>query len=209
MKNSLVACFVIAFSIVFLSFQEEKYPTLRIGSSIPNADLKMKDVSGQQFSLNEIKGPYGLLVIFTAQTCPFVVGSEGSEGWEKRYPLIYEYTQTAKVGMALVNSNEANRGTVDSFEEMVARAKEKNFQAKYLLDKDAQLANSFGAKTTPHVFLFDKKSKLVYKGAIDDNVKSHAEVQHHYLRNALSDLAAGKKIRVNETAPKGCGIKRK
>jgi hypothetical protein len=209
MRKNLLFPVLLITGLIFTSFQEEKYPTIKNGASIPESTRKMKDVSGQEFSLNDCKGVNGLVVIFSCNTCPFVLGNGGdSEGWESRYPLVYEYSKTAKVGFVLINSNEAKRSAGDGFEDMVTRSKEKNYQWKYLLDNGSVLANAFGAKTTPHAFLFDKKGKLVYRGAIDDNVKNSNDVKKHYLRDALSDLASSKKIRVNETSPQGCSIKR-
>ena len=78
----------------------------------------------------------------------------------------------------------------------------------YLLDERSELANILGAKTTPHVFMFDKTSKLVYKGAIDDNYKSAAKVKNFYLENAIKSLSADKIIEVSKTEAIGCSIKR-
>jgi thioredoxin-related protein len=72
--------------------------------------------------------------------------------------------------VVLVNSNEAKRDQGDSFADMQARYKEKNYSGSYVLDAEHKVADAFGARTTPHVFLFDKDMKLAYKGAIDDNV---------------------------------------
>ena len=70
------------------------------------------------------------------------------------------------------------------------------------------MANAFGAKTTPHVFLFDKDMKLVYDGAIDDNYKDGSQVKSNYLVNALNNLEQGKEIDPNNTKALGCSIKR-
>jgi hypothetical protein len=112
------------------------------------------------------------------------------------------------VGVAFVNSNEAKRDNGDSFAEMQARYKEKGYSGAYLLDEKHVVADAFGARTTPHVFLFDKNMKLVYKGAIDDNVSSAAEVKERWLHNAIENLASGKAIDPALTRNIGCSIKR-
>ena len=86
--------------------------------------------------------------------------------------------------------------------------REQAYKSFYVVDNNSELANAFGAKTTPHVFLFDKDMKLVCKGAIDDNVKNAAEVKDAYLMNAMRLLALGNKIPTNETKATGCSIKR-
>jgi hypothetical protein len=78
----------------------------------------------------------------------------------------------------------------------------------YLLDEKSRLANAFGAKTTPHVFLFNSVDKLVYKGSIDDNHKDINQVKNFYLKDAMKQSATGKKVFPNETKAVGCSIKR-
>jgi hypothetical protein len=183
-------------------------PDLQIGTMAPKAELKMKDVSGKELSLKEIAGRNGLLVIFSCNTCPFVVGSDGSEGWEGRYPELAAYSQRYGVGVVFVNSNEAKRDKGDSFADMQARYKEKKYSGAYVLDEKSVLADAFGARTTPHVFLFDKNMKLAYKGAIDDNVGSAAAVKERWLHNAIDKVAQGMAADPATTRNTGCSIKR-
>lgn len=210
MKRTLFASAALAFAIAMSSFvmQDEK-PILEIGAIAPMQDSKMTSVNGRELSLTDIKGNNGLLVIFSCNTCPFVVGEEGrGEGWEGRYRDLQVTAGGTGIGMVLVNSNEAKREGADSMEEMKKRAKEKTYRSHYVLDKNSQLADAFGARTTPHVFLFDKDMKLVYKGAIDDNYEKASEVKEHWLQNAMKNLAAGKAIEPNSTRQLGCSIKR-
>jgi len=182
---------------------------LELGASLPMPEYKMQEVSGKEIVLKDIKKEKGLLVVFSCNSCPFVVGNgETSEGWEGRYNNLGDVAARRNIGMILVNSNEAKRDGDDSFEKMQARAKEKAYRVLYALDKNSALANAFGAKTTPHVFLFDQNLKLVYKGAIDDNVGSAASVKERYLIDAISSVGAGEEIKVKETKPMGCSIKR-
>ena len=182
---------------------QAQHRQLEINEKTTLLDYKMKDISEKMLSLNEIKKENGLLVIFSCNTCPFVLA------WEDRYPLIGQWAEENKVGLVLVNSNYQKRAGDDSFEAMQIHAKDKNYNCYYTVDHESQLANAWGAQTTPHVFLFDKTFQLVYKGAIDDNFRSATEVKEHYLKNALANLGAGKEIQVKETPPKGCSIKRK
>ena len=184
-------------------------PELAIGASAPLADQAMKNVDGAMMSLASSKGEKGLLVVFSCNTCPFVVGNgEKSEGWEGRYNDLAKFAARNDIGMVLVNSNEAKRGGDDSFEAMVAHAQKNRYTMPYLLDEKHKLADAFGATKTPHVFLFDGALKLVYRGAIDDNVSRAKEVKEHYLRNALTQLGKGAPIAQPETAAMGCSIKR-
>jgi hypothetical protein len=78
----------------------------------------------------------------------------------------------------------------------------------YLVDNDAKLADAFGARTTPHVYLFNRNLKLAYRGSIDDNVNRATEVKKEYLQMAMKQMAADKKIKTQETKAVGCSIKR-
>lgn len=183
--------------------------TIDLGTACPMTDVKMKAIDNLSKSLTDCKSENGLLVVFSCNTCPFVVGDgANSEGWDGRYNQVYDKATASKVGMVLVNSNHAKRDKGDSFDDMVARAQAKAFKMDYVLDEESALANAFGAKTTPHVFLFDKNMKLVYRGSIDDNVGKAADVKDKYLETALTNLANGKKIKNNDTKPIGCSIKR-
>jgi hypothetical protein len=200
----------ILFALLSTSFMiGQSTETLKIGSNAPATDIKMTDISGGQYSLADLKKAGGLLVIFSCNGCPFVVGSEGSEGWEGRYAELAKIAEANNIGMALINSNEAKRDKGDDLKSMKTRAEEHGFSSvKYLLDSNSQVANAFFARTTPHVYLFDGTMKLVYKGAIDDNVDDSKKVKEPYLKNAIQNLAAGKKIKPEETKPVGCSIKR-
>jgi hypothetical protein len=192
----------------FTLMPHDPLPDMAIGASMPAADQKMKDVSGKEITLKEAMGRFGVLVVFTCNTCPFVVGSEGSEGWEGRYPELASYAQRYGVGVVLVNSNEAKRADGDSFGDMQKRYTDKKYVGSYVLDAGNIVADAFGARTTPHVFLFNKDQKLVYKGAIDDNVGSAAGAKEHYVQNAIANMAEGRTIDPATTRNIGCSIKR-
>lgn len=191
-----------------LTVPHDPLPDLAIGTPMPASDVRMKDVSGKEITLKDAMGRSGLLVVFSCNTCPFVVGSEGSAGWEGRYPELAAYSQRYGVGVVFVNSNEAKREAGDGFADMQARYKEKKYGGSYVLDAGHKVADAFGARTTPHVFLFDKDLKLAYKGAIDDNVGDAAAVKEHFVQNAIAHLAEGKAIDPAITRNIGCSIKR-
>ena len=180
-----------------------QYPVLEIGDQLPKSEKMQSTSTDQMLDLKSLAGENGLLVIFSCNTCPFVIA------WEDRYPMVNEIAQKNKVGFALINSNYLKRDGDDSFEAMAQHAKSHDYKWPYLVDKESKLANAFGAQTTPHVFLFDKNMKLVYKGAIDDNYKNASEVEVFYLKDALNSLGEGNEIKIKETRNLGCSIKRK
>lgn len=188
---------------------KDELKSLEVGDKAPMTDYQMMDVYGNSHSLQSLVGEKGLLVIFSCNTCPFVVGREGkSEGWEGRYKEMHKAASGYGFGSVLVNSNEAMRDNDDSKEAMMRQIKEKGYTMPYVIDKNHQLADAFGARTTPHVYLFDGNMALVYVGAIDDNVDNAKAAKEHYLINALEAVASGKAVEVTSTKPIGCGIKR-
>jgi hypothetical protein len=200
----------IAFSLVtilsFSSFNSRE--SIKIGAKAPLSEHKMKDVSEKEYSIKELNQENGILIIFSCNTCPFVVGSKDNDGWENRYNELYETCKKNNIGMVLVNSNEAKRKGDDSFEEMKNHSIENKYKSAYIMDKNHKLADAFGASTTPHVFLLNHSLELVYKGAIDDNVSSKKEVKSKWAIDAITSLEKGEKITNSSTRNSGCSIKR-
>jgi len=76
----------------------------------------------------------------------------------------------------------------------------------FLFDVDGKIARSYGAKTTPSFFVIDREGKLVYQGAMDDQVFADQALGHEYMKSALDDLTAGRHVQAAETQPQGCAI---
>ena len=200
-KSSLfIFCFILTFCFAFQGVEKTTEP-LALGAETPKTDLKMKDVSGIEISLDDIKKENGLLVIFSCNTCPFVLA------WEDRYPGLAEICEKNNVGMVLVNSNEAKRNDDDSMAEMKKHASEKNYKCYYAVDENSVLADSFRAKATPHVFLFGKDLKLVYRGAIDDSWENEHMVTRVYLEDAIECTLDGIEVDYPEIPAVGCTVK--
>jgi thioredoxin-related protein len=172
---------------------------LPIGSSLPNADVKMKDISGKEISFKDATKKNGLLVMFSCNTCPIV------HQYEERTVEACKSALASEVGVILLNSNEANRKNGDSYEDMQDYAKEKSYSFHYVLDNKSAMADAFGANRTPECFLFNKEGKLVYHGAIDDNPDGGGKP---YLTWAIKGLVKGDKIDPENTRSVGCTIKR-
>lgn len=174
---------------------------LGLNAPLPLADEKMKDVSGKEVSLNSAKTTKGLLVIFSSNACPYVKLSE------TRIKELTDNCLKQGIGAIIINSNEGQRAEEDSFDEMVKHASDKKYTCPYVLDTNSKLADAFGAARTPQCFLFNSKG-LIYKGAIDDNVKDVDLVKVHYLKDAINALAKNETPKIQETKSIGCTIKR-
>lgn len=199
-------CFGLLTSLSAQSWSDNE---LAIGDKAPSSDMKMMNIDGQEWSLVDMAGENGILVIFSCNTCPFVVGREGkSEGWEDRYNPLASFARAKGIGTVLVNSNEAKRKGDDSLTEMKKHAVDEGYVMPYVVDANHKLADAFGARTTPHVYLFDGEFRLVYRGAIDDNVNDASEVENRYVEDAITRLVSDKKIKPDVTKAIGCSIKR-
>ncbi|MEO5889314.1 MAG: thioredoxin family protein [Ferruginibacter sp.] len=189
---------IAAISILSFTFNEP----LPIGSLLPKGDVKLKDISGRQISLGELKKKNGLLVMFSCNTCPYVIKNQ------QRTRAICAYAQKMDLGVIVLNSNTGNRNDEDSYSAMQEYAKQQKYNWIYAVDEKNELADAFGASRTPECFLFNKDLKLVYRGAIDNNPADEGHVSRKHLQIAIDEMLAEKEIEVKETRSVGCGIRR-
>jgi peroxiredoxin len=200
MKLFLLTIFAVS-TIAITSYAQNQTP-ISLDAPAPKAELKMKDISGKQITLKDVAGKNGLLVMFSCNTCPYVIKNQ------ERTKAICEYAMKNGFGVVIINSNEDLRDGDDSYESMKTYAKSQGYKWSYVVDKNSEVANAFGATRTPEIFLFNNVNKLVYHGAIDDNPSDAANVKREHLKEALNDLKAGKEISVKESKSVGCSIKR-
>lgn len=198
---AIAALVTIAFSPVASYAQSAE--KLNPGDGIPGMDISMKNVNGGTTNLQNSIGENGLLVMFSCNTCPFVIKNQPITAKAMKLAAAY------KVNMVIVNSNEAKRDGDDSYDAMKKYAQAQNYTVPYVIDESSKLADLFGANHTPEVFLFNSKGKLVYKGAMNDNPSSPDSYKVFYLENAIKATAGGMEVNPKTTKSIGCSIKRK
>jgi peroxiredoxin len=173
--------------------------TLQIGDQAPDFYLKATD--GKQYGLCDFSDARILVVFFTCNHCPYVLGSdEGTRKTVDQYKL-------QGVSFVAINSNSPNTYTEDSFENMVLRMSENHFPWIYLHDETQEVALAYGALKTPHFYVFDEARKLVYTGRAVDQPRDVSKITVNDLEQALSELVAGNSVSVPVTNPIGCTIK--
>ncbi|HVI48259.1 MAG TPA: redoxin family protein [Chitinophaga sp.] len=188
---------------IFLSVHHpEKGMPIEPGAAIPLPDATWTDVSGKEVSLNSIKSNNGLLVVFAGNHCPYMQRNQ------IRLHQVCSFAHRNNIGVVMVNSNEDERTTTESFAAMKAYAAEQKFSWHYIIDKKAALAAAFDAERIPECYLFDKTGRLVYKGAVDDNPGNADAVKIHYLQNAINEILGGKSVSVSTSSNTGCSIRR-
>ncbi len=138
-----------------------------------------------------------LVLVFTCNHCPV------AQAYQNRLIAVEKDYEPKGVQVVAVNVNNIEP---DRLPAMKQRAKEKAFNFPYLYDATQKIGHDYGATVTPHVFVLDKDRKIVYMGAVDDNMKAD-KVKTHYLRDALEALLAGKAPPRTVTQQFGCTIK--
>ena len=173
--------------------------TIEIGQQAP--DFRLPATDGKIYQLSDFEDSDFLVVFFTCNHCPYVLGSD-----EVTRQTVLKY-QDKSVRFIGINSNSANTYPEDDFEHMVSRMEENKFPWIYLRDESQNVVRSYGALKTPHFFVFDKTRKLVYTGRGVDHPRDAGLITINDLDRALSELCAGKSISIAVTNPIGCNIK--
>jgi peroxiredoxin len=164
-------------------------------------DFRLPSTEGKEYSLSDFDHFKFLVIFFTCNHCPYVIGSD-----EVTRATAVKYRGRG-VGFVGINSNSENTYAEDSFPNMVKRMKKYDFPWVYLYDQSQDVAKSYGALRTPHFYVFDEERKLVYTGRGVDNPRDTSRMTINNLDNVLDELTSGKKISVQMTNPIGCNIK--
>jgi peroxiredoxin len=164
-------------------------------------DFRLPSTEGKEYSLADFDKFKYLVVFFTCNHCPYVIGSdELTRATAEKY-------KSRGVGFAGINSNSENTYPEDSFPNMVKRMQLNNFPWVYLYDKSQEIAKAYGALRTPHFYVFDENRKLVYTGRGVDNPRDTSRMTVNNLDIVLDELTGGRSISQQLTNPIGCNIK--
>ena len=173
--------------------------TLAIGERAPAFSLPATD--GKTYSLDDFRDSPYLVVFFTCNHCPFVIGSD------EVTRATAEKFMPQGVAFVGINSNSEKTHATDSFEHMVERMKEHKFPWVYCYDESQEVALAYGALRTPHFYVFDQERKLAYTGRGVDTPRDTSTMTVNDLENALTELVAGKPVTTPATNPIGCNVK--
>ena len=188
----LIVTFVLIFAVRIGTGKEHK---VELEKSVQN--LTLKDVTGKTHSLKKLsKEKRATAVIFIATQCPV------SDDYNERMAKLFKDYKDKDVQFIGINSNRQ-----ESVKEIAKYNKKHGLDFTILKDPDNKVADYFGAKRTPEVYLLDDRLFLHYHGAIDNN---RHNPDTHYLRSALDLMIAGAEIPddLKETKVVGCTIKR-
>ncbi|UOQ71098.1 thioredoxin family protein [Hymenobacter cellulosilyticus] len=168
------------------------------------ADFKLKNVDGKTVSLADNKTAKGYIVVFTCNTCPY------AKAYESRIIELHQKYASKGYPVVAINPNDEASVPGDSFAEMKARAASKKYPFPYLQDATQQVARTYGATRTPHLYVVTRQGSdfvVSYIGAIDDNSEDAKLVKTKYVEQAMTDILAGKPAATSSTKAIGCTIK--
>jgi peroxiredoxin len=174
----------------------------QVGDEV-SSDFSLKNIDGEMVAMANYPDAKGYVIVFTCNHCPYSIAYE-----DRLIELDKKYKELGYPVIA-INPNDPAIVPEDSYENMITRAKEKNFTFPYLFDEGQKVYPQYGATKTPHVYVVNKTeagNKIAYVGAIDDN-KNADEVTKNYLADALDALVAGEQPAEPYTKAFGCSVK--
>jgi peroxiredoxin len=200
MKNIKFSSLLLVLSVLLLfAGRPMKY---EVGDRV--SEFKLKNVDGKMISLSDYKSGKGVIVIFDCNTCPY------SKAYNDRIIGLNKKYASQGFPVVTINANSPEISSGDSFDQMVALAKKKNYDFPYLVDESQAVARAFGATNTPHVFVLKKDGSdftVAYIGAIDNNSRDAGAADKKYVEDAVDALLSGKEVPATRTKAIGCGIK--
>lgn len=168
----------------------------------PAPGFTLPATDGQTYTLADIAGPKGTLVMFICNHCPFVLAildrilRDGSE------------LQGMGIGVAAICSNDPVAYPEDNFANMTRMAQEKGFPFPYLHDASQSVARAYDAVCTPDFFGFNADMGLQYRGRLDASRMSPAPKDApRDLFDAMAMIAATGQGPADQIPAMGCSIK--
>jgi peroxiredoxin len=164
-------------------------------------DFTLPATDGRTYSLSDLKGPNGTLIVFMCNHCPYVKAIIDR--------LIRDVADLKALGVntIAISSNDATAYPADSFENMRRWALEKRFPFPYLHDETQEVARAYGAVCTPDFFGYDAGLGLQYRGRLDESKRDQAPNARRELFEAMRQVAETGQGPKEQVPSMGCSIK--
>jgi peroxiredoxin len=164
-------------------------------------DFALEGVDGKSYSLADVRGPNGTLVVFICNHCPYVRAVIGR--------LVEEANALKAIGIGTIaiNSNDTESYPEDSFDNMKAFAKKHDLTFPYAIDATQEIARAYHAQCTPDFFGFNAKDELQYRGRLDAGRPGFMPRGRRELFEAMTQVAQTGKGPLEQTPSMGCSIK--
>lgn len=165
-------------------------------------DFRLPDASGRLWSLDDIRGPKGLLIMFICNHCPFV------QAILDRLQRDAEALMDLGIGVAAISANDVESYPDDSPENMARLASERGFRFPYLFDETQAVAKAYDAACTPDFFGFNADCQLQYRGRLDASGRTAGPTDaRRELYEAMVRIAETGQGPRDQIASMGCSIK--
>lgn len=175
-------------------------PLCDFGWPAPAFDLP--GIDGRRWSLEQVRGPKGTLVMFICNHCPYV------QAVADRIVRDVRDLQALGIGVAAIMSNDVTAYPEDSFDNMTAFAERHGFCFPYLYDESQAVARAYDAVCTPDFFGFDAALGLQYRGRLDASRREAGPADaRRELYEAMRQVAETGRGPAEQTASMGCSIK--
>ncbi len=165
-------------------------------------DFALPATDGKTYSLKDVAGPNGVLVMFICNHCPYV------KAVIDRIVRDVAELKTLGIGAIAIMSNDATEYPEDSFDNMRLLAAELGFPMPYVLDASQDIAKTYGAVCTPDFFGFNRNLELQYRGRLDASRKESAPADvRRDLFEAMKQVAQTQSGPAEQIPSMGCSIK--
>ncbi len=167
----------------------------------PAIDFCLEGVDGKKWTLQECRGPKGLLVMFICNHCPYV------KAIQDRLVRDTKELSDLGIGCVAIMSNDPTDYPEDSFENMKQVAKERGYPFPYLIDPTQEIAKAYGAVCTPDFFGYNADLELQFRGRLDDSGMQPKPGARRELFEAMKQIAETGKGPQQQIPSIGCSIK--
>jgi peroxiredoxin len=173
---------------------------LPIASHAP--EFELPDAASQIHTLDDVRGPRGLLVMFVCNHCPFVVHLAAA------ISTFAKELEGQEIGVVAINSNDFVRYPADAPDKMAEFSAQYDWQFPYLVDAEQTVAHAYAAACTPDFYLFDGELKLTYCGQYDSSrPRNNEPITEADVREAVRRMLVGEPPLETQRPSTGCGIK--
>lgn len=164
-------------------------------------DFDLPGVDGKRYTLADVRGPNGVLVMFLCNHCPYVKAVLDR--------IVRDCKELAAQGVSsiAIMSNDPAEYAEDSFDNMKRVARERAFPFPYVLDETQATARAYDAQCTPDFFGFNSKLELQYRGRLDVSRTSAVPNARRDLYEAMLQVARTGRGPADQIASIGCSIK--
>jgi peroxiredoxin len=174
-------------------------PICDFGEPAKPFDLPATD--GKRYTLEDVRGSKGTLVMFICNHCPYVKA------------VLDRIIRDAKdlkehgIGVIAISANDPVAYPEDSFDNMKRLAKERQLPFPYALDESQAVARAYGAVCTPDFFGYNAKLELQYRGRLDASKTTPVPGAIRELYEAMVQVAETGRGPEDQIPSMGCSIK--